>query len=163
MKTIPLTKGKVAFVSDRDYARVKRVGKWQAFWNGKHWYAVHGFWKRNVYLHRFVLNAPDRINVDHVKRDETLNCTRRNIRLATPGDNQHNRGKPKNNTSGYKGVSFAKSLEKWTAQISVNGKRIHIGDFNTPEQAARAYNRKAKKYFGRFAYLNPLPPAKVTD
>ena len=44
------------------------------------------------------------------------------------------------NSSGYRGVSFHKKDKRWRARISVNGKNIHIGNFKTKEDAAKAYN-----------------------
>ena len=57
-------------------------------------------------------------------------------------------------TSIYKGVSFNKTANKWTAQIRYNGQRIHLGYFLFESEAVRAYDRKAKELFGVFAKLN---------
>jgi hypothetical protein len=62
------------------------------------------------------------------------------------------------NTSGYKGVSFRKSFKKYVAQIQVNKVNRHIGYFNCPIDAAKAYNSAALAHFGEFAYLNQIPP-----
>lgn len=45
-----------------------------------------------------------------------------------------------NNNSGYKGVCWNKQLKKWVAQIGVNNKQIRLGYFNTPLDAAKAYD-----------------------
>jgi hypothetical protein len=42
----------------------------------------------------------------------------------------------------------------WRARICVNYKEIGLGFFSTPQEAAKAYNDAALKYFGEFAYLN---------
>jgi hypothetical protein len=60
----------------------------------------------------------------------------------------------KGNKSGYKGVSFDKSTEKWLAQIEVEGRNKHLGRHLTPEEAARAYDRGAVRYYGFDVYLN---------
>ena len=54
----------------------------------------------------------------------------------------------------YYGVSFNKTANKWTAQISYNGQRIHLGYFTNESEAGRAYDRKAIELFGVFAKLN---------
>jgi hypothetical protein len=46
----------------------------------------------------------------------------------------------KNNTSGYKGVSYHKRDGKYQAQISVNKKSIYLGLYPTAEEGAIAYN-----------------------
>jgi hypothetical protein len=63
----------------------------------------------------------------------------------------------KNNTSGYKGVCWVESNQKYRASIGVNYETILLGHFNVKEDAARAYNEAALKYFGENAWLNKLP------
>ncbi len=58
--------------------------------------------------------------------------------------------------SGYKGVTFNNRLNKFIANIFVGGKQTYIGVFPTAEQAATAYNQKAKEAFGDFAFLNKI-------
>lgn len=94
--------------------------------------------------------------IDHANRDK-LDNRMSNLRNATKAQNQINAGVSRANTSGYKGVSraFKDGREKcWSAKISKNDKSIHIGMFATAEGAARAYDEAAKKYHGKFAYLN---------
>lgn len=86
--------------------------------------------------------------VDHKDRNG-LNNIRSNLRLSSPAQNQQNQKRHKDNTSGYKGVRFSK--DKWMARISVNGTRIYLGVFDTPELAHKAYCEAAKKYHGEFA------------
>jgi hypothetical protein len=56
-----------------------------------------------------------------------------------------------NNASGFKGAHFHKAAGKWLASITVKGKQIHLGYFDTPEAAHKAYAAAAPKYHGRFA------------
>jgi len=86
--------------------------------------------------------------VDHINGDGTDNRIS-NLREATHSQNQHNRKKSKNNTSGYKGVS--RNNRGWLAQIMLNGKTRCLGTYSTPEDAATAYNTAAKTMHGEFA------------
>jgi hypothetical protein len=62
--------------------------------------------------------------------------------------------KRKNKTSKFQGVGFYKKTNKWRARIGYKGKQILLGYHSTPEEAARAYDTKAKELFGEFASLN---------
>jgi hypothetical protein len=57
---------------------------------------------------------------------------------------------PKNNTSGYKGVSYHKRTKTWIAQIVFDGIGRRIGYFKAKEDAVSAYRTKAKELFGEF-------------
>jgi hypothetical protein len=74
-----------------------------------------------------------------------------NLRPATRSQNLANKGKSPFNTSGFKGVSFCKTTDRWRAQIEVRGTPVHIGRYDTPEEAHAAYIEAAREYFGEFA------------
>ncbi len=76
------------------------------------------------------------------------------LRASTRSQNIAN-SRPKKGT--YKGIWYAKNAKKYRASIMVNYKHIHLGYFNTKEEAAFAYNEAALKYFSEFAYLNVIP------
>lgn len=63
------------------------------------------------------------------------------------------------NTSGYSGVHWHRRDRKWIARIRIDGRRVHLGGFDDPVKAARAYNRAALEHFGEVARLNPVPEA----
>ena len=88
---------------------------------------------------------------DH-KNHDTLDNRSRNLRQSTVATNMWNRPIRADNTSGFIGVNLRKG--KWNARISVNGKRKHLGDFNTPEEAAHARDEAVKELHGEFAVLN---------
>jgi hypothetical protein len=92
--------------------------------------------------------------IDHANGD-TLDNRKVNLRICTRADNKRNRGIPSNNTLGYKGVALTKSKKRYMARIgSGRGKHMYLGTYDTIEEAARAYDAKAKELFGEYAYLN---------
>jgi hypothetical protein len=74
-----------------------------------------------------------------------------NLREATHAQNQQNTGKQRNNTSGYRGVSWSKRAGKWHAQIMKDGKNIHIGLYPSPAVAHIAYMATAVLVHGKYA------------
>lgn len=107
-----------------------------------------------VSMARLIMNLPDCV-VDHINGDVTDN-RRCNLRTCSIAENVKNKRRPKNNTSGYKGVSWDKNAKKWSAFIMKDRKHIFLGYFNSPEAAAYAYNEAAYKYHGEFACYNQL-------
>ena len=89
----------------------------------------------NVYLHRFLMNPPDNMEIDHINRNK-LDNRRENLRICTQQQNLQNKGIPTDNTSGYTGVY--KRNNKWCARININKKQINLGTFNTFEEAKHA-------------------------
>jgi len=73
-----------------------------------------------------------------------------NLRAATFTENKRNCGIRKNNTSGFKGVTFDKSKRKWAASITVDRKCHFLGQFTAPELAYAAYCEASKLYHGEF-------------
>lgn len=86
------------------------------------------------------------------RRDNDKGYCPKNCRWATAGMNSRNKGKQRNNTSGYKGLN--KKGDKWAAQIGFDGKNIYLGIYDTKEEAAKAYDDAAKMYHGEYACLN---------
>jgi hypothetical protein len=92
---------------------------------------------------------PEEKEIDHTNGNG-LDNRFDNVRLATHNQNGKNQKKPKNNTSGFKGVSWHKKDKKWYAQIRVNNKLIYLGCYNNKFYAALVYARAARKYFGEW-------------
>ena len=88
-------------------------------------------------------------NIDHINMDRKDNKIS-NLRDCTPQENMRNKRAYKNTSSKFKGVSFHKRDEKWTAQIRFNGKLRHLGYFNLEVDAHNAYERASKNLFGKF-------------
>ena len=91
---------------------------------------------------------PDRLDYIDCNR---LNDKIENLRPATLSETCCNRRKPKSNVSGYKGVSWNTSRNKWIASISKDTKQFNLGYFDNKEEAYKVYCNAANKYHGEFA------------
>jgi hypothetical protein len=107
---------------------------------------------RMTYMHRLIMPDAAGKHIDHIDHIDGngLNNQRSNLRTCTQAQNAMNRRLASNNTSGFKGVIWDKSTNKWR----VNVKRIRVGYFTCLIKAARAYDQAAIKHFGEFAKLN---------
>jgi len=87
--------------------------------------------------------------IDH-KDEIKSNNKWKNLRAATPSENHRNRGPQKNNTSGYKGVTYVPKRKRWIAGIKLNGYRHNLGSFTSAEEAYAAYCKAAIRLHGKF-------------
>lgn len=118
-------------------------------------YAVTRIGSRIAYMHRMILTPPDGCVVDHIDGDR-LNNRAANLRACEQIDNTRNRPVlSKNNSSGYKGVSLT-AQGKWRARIWKNRNEIRLGNYDTAEEAAAAYNKAAIDLYGEFAAINTI-------
>lgn len=92
---------------------------------------------------------PDR-EVEHKNRKRGNNRWH-NLRLALHHENGRNRNIPANNKSGFVGVIFNKSEQKWKAHVTVKQKRIHVGTFSNKKLAVLARRNAAALHYGEFA------------
>lgn len=161
MKTIPLTQGKVALVDDEDF---EWLNQWKWHYRKGHPNREKGYAGRSIFLgtgkrgtvlmHREILKVKKGQIPDHHDGDG-LNNQRSNLRVGNMKDNSANRSKVRSKCSSkYKGVSWHKASSYWRASIKKNQKWMHIGSFQTEEDAAKAYDKKASELFGTFAKLN---------
>lgn len=145
-KAVPVgTNGDYTLVDNEDYDRVMEYS----------WYLSAGgyvFNKEVGFMHRFIMYAPKDKVVDHIFHDK-LDNRKAKLRLCTPAQNSLNI-KKRENSSGYKGVSWHKASGKWRVVVRIDGSSVHIGLFEDKEVAARAYDNVVKKYHKDFAYLN---------
>lgn len=158
---IPLSKNKFAIIDEEDF---NMINQWTWSFNGK--YAVRWYWDKKtrtykfIQMHRFIINCPIKKEVDHINRNG-LDNRKINLRICNHSENNRNKGKLISNTSGYIGVHEYKSnkkwvnpIKKWVANITINKKTVSLGYFLTKEEAARAYDKKAKELYGEFAQTN---------
>lgn len=165
MKEIPMTKGYVALIDDDDYGRVAEL-QWRALVGrartdghcdvrAVRWDTRPGEKRMVLYLHRFIVDAPDGMEVDH-KNGDTLDNRRCNLRVCTRAENQHNQRAQSGKSSTFKGVVWNKANGKWVAQIRFSGERRYLGSFCSELEAARAYDHAAVTLHGEFAKINLL-------
>ncbi len=132
MKLIPLSQGKSAMVDDEDYEWLSQW-KWCLHSKG---YAVRG--NGTILMHCVIVGTPVGFETDHINQNK-LDNRRSNLRLATRAQNQRNKPKRRDNTSGFQGVYFDKSRNKFVAEIHLYGKKKHLGRFDDIQNAAKAY------------------------
>ena len=153
MKTLQLTQGKVTVVDDEDYERVAQY-KWTLLRRGiiESAYRQSNF--QSHHLHRMIMRLEygDERMIDHINGNG-LDNRKSNLRICNKQQNGRNRGKNKNNKSGYKGVFWNTQAGKWQTQIGIP-KQLYLGRFIDKKDAALAYNKAALKHHGEFARLN---------
>jgi hypothetical protein len=154
MRELALKNGGFTLVDDEDFECLSQY-IWRKHTRG---YVVrHISGPITIWMHREIkgLTRDDARLVDHINGNK-LDNRRENLRVATKSQNCHNQGVQSTSTSGYKGVTWhsGRRVNKWIAQISFNGRRIHLGSFDDIHVAAHEYNKAAVKYHGEFARLN---------
>lgn len=141
MKKIKLTKGKYALVDDFNFEWLNQW-KWQLSTSG---YAIRKEGKKIIRMHRLVNFTPSWLFTDHINQNK-LDNRRGNLRIVTKSQNGFNRGKPKSNSSGIKGVYWDKFTNKWRAEIKIFYKKISLGRFTNLEDAVLARKKGESKY-----------------
>lgn len=151
MKTIKCNCGDDILVDDEDYDRLV-ICAWNCC-DGTVRTMYEGT-PRSIVI--FLKPIPEKGKViDHKDRNDHNN-QKENLREATHSQNRINAGTKKTNRSGYKGVSYQPNMADWRARIFVKGKSIELGRFTNRTDAAKAYNQAAVKFYGEFAYINPV-------
>lgn len=154
---VPLTRDYVAIIDAADASEVGRHN-WHALVRGKQVYAGRQVWQKGknrselVLLHRQLTNPTDGVLVDH-RDGDGLNNRRVNLRQVNRAQNAWNATGHHDSTSGLKGVSWISDRKVWRAEICRNGKRLHLGSFQTPEEAHAAYAAAAVNLHGEFARI----------
>lgn len=111
--------------------------------NGKPKYKTH-------LLHRMILSPNDKQCVDH-KNHDTLDNRKENLRLSTKVTNSKNRsGKNKNNSTGYRNVSYDKTNDKYIVQLQIDKKNVTLGRFDDVHEAGKVAKEMRKKYYKDF-------------
>lgn len=94
---------------------------------------------------------PDGSEVDHVNGNPSDNRIE-NLRLASRSQNNQNRTVRRDSTTGIKGVYRRRDGKKWVAEIKVEGKKIHLGNFLRIEDAQEAVRAAREGTHREFAH-----------
>lgn len=129
----------------RGYAECKRVGIRS---NGKRGIC-------NIFIHHLIIGKKEGMHVDHINRNK-LDNRRKNLRHCTISENVINTGLNSRNKTGYKGVYWEQAKRRFRAVICFQRKYHRLGIFKTAEEAALAYNKKARELHGKYAHQNVI-------
>lgn len=158
-RLIRMAQPRYAKVDPADYKRLREY-EWFSIKGTRNFYAVRRVKGTNgtrfamTYMHRELIEFPDGMLIDHVNQN-SMDNRRANLRAATRAQNIRNRKKFSNSTgSKYKGIYWDKNRKRWITRIMLEKKKIHLGYFQNEIDAAKAYDRAARKYHGEFASLN---------
>lgn len=152
MREIPLRhSAEVALVDDEDYARLSAYSWYLDVSKSGNTYPRTRVGNKNIRMHRLLMGTP---LVDH-EDGNGLNNQKHNLRPSNKSLNAVNQRlrTHEGKTAKYKGV-YLYSEGKWRAQTKIQGKKLYLGTFATPEEAARAYDEKVVELFGEHARTN---------
>ncbi len=107
-----------------------------------------------VLIHRYLMNPKKGELVDHLNNNPLDNrCS--NLKICSHSENSHNREIAEGETRGIYTVG-----NKFSSRICKNTIQYYLGTFNTLEEAAKAYDKKALELYGLHAKLNfPIKPS----
>lgn len=137
------------FICDlEDWEKLKEINWWGKIskWGTYACATING---QKYRFHRLIMNCPDDMQVDHINGN-TLDNRKCNLRVVTNRQNSINSAIPKSNKSGYKGIYFDKSRNKWVANIKINYKTIFLGRFENIEDAIKVRQKAEIEYFGEY-------------
>lgn len=109
-----------------------------------------GYQTKTIYLHKliaetFIADQKDETNtLVGTKNNNKLDCRKEN--LVWRSRSWASRQRKTTSKTGYMGVY--QENKRFRAVISINGKSVHIGMYDTPREAAEAYNRRSWELFG---------------
>jgi hypothetical protein len=143
------SKGEEFYFDLEDYDKIKNY----CWYIDKDGYVINKSNNTATLMHRLVMNVKENLRVDHIYHNKNDN-RKQFLRICTPSQNSMNADKPKNNTSGFRGVTWDKRTSKWIAIISMGRKNIYLGSFINFYDAVKAREEGEKLYFGEFAFKN---------
>lgn len=132
-------------IDTEDVEKCKSVGIWSLCSNG---YVINC--ASGIYLHRFVMNCPDDMEVDHIYHD-TLDNRKSQLRFATSSQQKMNTKKRVDNSSGQRGVYYDKLRNTWNVNINFRNMSFRKR-FKEYDDAVKMANDIYNKYFGEYQY-----------
>ena len=132
-------------IDTEDTEKCKSVGIWSLGSNGYVSNCVSG-----IYLHRFVMNCPDDMEVDHIYHNP-LDNRKSQLRFATSSQQKMNTKKRIDNSSGQRGVYYDKSRNTWNVNINFSDMSFRKR-FKNYDDAVNMANTIYKQYFGEYQY-----------
>lgn len=157
----PLNKGFKVKIDKEDLERVSKY-QWRVLQKESGRFKVITSIKtekgnRTLSLGQFLMNPPPGKMVYPRRFVEGLDYRKSNLVVCTMKERQRLLPKKrKEGSSQFKGVSYMAKTKKWRATIKVDGKAIYLGTYESEIEAAKAYNKAAKEYFGEHAYQNQV-------
>ncbi len=163
VRYIPLTRNLYTIVDAADFPELSKY-KWNASATPGREYAQRREGNKIIYMHRQIMQPPPGKVTDHISGCR-LDNRRENLRNCTHRENCWN-SRAQDGASGFRGVSYDKQRRKYEAYIRVNCKKVTLGRYDDPVEAAHVRDRKAAEVYGPYAYINlpddmeprPIPP-----
>ena len=144
------SKGEEFYFDLEDYDKIKDY-----YWLKTEYGYIHSTNRKDkqyVFLHRLVMNINDpEIICDHINCNKIDN-RKNNLRIATRSGNATNRPPYEKSVSGYSGVTFDKTKNKWLVRIYINHKQVNLGCYDNLDEAIAKRLKAEEKYYGEFSY-----------
>lgn len=132
------------------------------------WYYSDGYLYTNITVgkgeqdrmsfHRLIMNFPENKEVDHIlhppKDRNKFDNRKSNLRIVNKSQNQMNKHKQVNNTSGNVGVYWHNRDNVWESWININNEPIYLGRFVDKQDAINARKIAEDKYFKEYSFEN---------
>ncbi len=125
----------------------------------KTWKKADGKFKtETLYLHKLIA---EKFLTDHKQGKNRLVGAKNGNKLDCRLDNLVYRSRSvasrqRKTTSGTGYTGVYREHNRYRAVISVKGKSVHIGMFDTPEDAAAAYNKVSREIYGEEGKINKI-------
>ena len=129
------------FIIDESDLNVVSKYKWYLRGDG---YVAANIKRKTVYIHRFIMDAPKGISIDHKDRDK-LNNSKENLRMCAHSENMDYYAKSKGRKGSIK-KQVSKNSVYWYGEVRSNHQRYITTTCETEEQAKGALKQLIKDF-----------------